>query len=163
MEAGVAQIKLLSFIYKESAFDTEAISPAYAMGLMQLLEKTARALHPKSPPPNLLNPQENVQLGAEYISLLSNRFHDQLPLIAASYNAGPKSVISWLERGQKNKERKLDRFVELIPFKEARNYVKRLIALHCSYALLYDQLSINRCAASLPLTLNMNVAPGVSF
>jgi soluble lytic murein transglycosylase-like protein len=101
MEAGVAQIKLLSFIYKESAFDTEAISPAYAMGLMQLLEKTARALHPKAPPPNLLNPQENVQLGAEYISLLSNRFHDQLPLIAASYNAGPTSVISWIERGQK--------------------------------------------------------------
>ena len=163
MESGIAQVKLLSFIYKESAFDDKAISPAYAMGLMQLLEKTARALHPKAPPPHLLDPQENVQLGAEYLALLSNRFHDQLPLVAAAYNAGPKSVVKWIERGQRNDERKLDRFVEMIPFREARNYIKRLVSLHCTYALLYDQLSINRCAGSLPLTLNMNVAPGVSF
>ena len=133
------------------------------MGLMQILEKTARALHPKAPPPNLLDPRENVQLGAEYLALLSNRFQDQLPLVAAAYNAGPRNVISWLERSREIDERKLDRFVELIPFKEARNYVKRLIALYCTYALLYDQLSINRCAASLPLTLNMNVEPGISF
>ena len=163
MEASVAQVKLLSFIYKESAFDASAVSPAYAMGLMQLLEKTARALHPKAPSPNLMDPRENVQLGAEYLALLSNRFHDQLPLVAAAYNAGPNNVISWLERSIQTNERKLDRFVELIPFKEARNYVKRLIGLYCTYALLYDQLSINRCAASLPLTLNMNVEPGVSF
>ena len=161
--AGVSQVKLLSFIYKESAFDPQAISHAYAMGLMQLLEKTARALHPDEPPADLLNPGVNVQLGAEYLSLLSARFHDQLPIVAAGYNAGPSHLVGWLDRHRARGQRKLDRFIEEIPFKEARNYAKRLVALYCAYALLYDQLSINQCAASLPLTLNMSVGPGVAF
>ena len=157
--SGVEQTTIWSFIYKESAFYPRAISPAYAMGLMQLLEKTAQALHPEKPSPNLLNPAINVQLGAEYLAALSRRFHDQLPLIAAAYNAGPQHVVSWTRNG----DRKLDLFVERIPFKEAREYVKRLVMLRCIYSLLYGQRSINQCAAELPLTLNLMVADGVNF
>ncbi len=150
---------ILSFIYKESAFAPRAISPAYAMGLMQLLEKTAIALHPDQDPPNLLDPKQNINLGTEYIAALSARYHDQVPLVAAAYNAGPQNLNTWLNKGQ----RKLDLFVEMIPFKEARGYVKKLSSIYCHYLFLYGQVSVNQCASQLPLTLNTQVKPGVDF
>ena len=150
---------ILSFIYKESAFAPRAISHAYAMGLMQLLEKTAQALHPEKAMPNLLNPEENINLGTEYLAALANRYHDQIPLVAAAYNAGPQNLNSWLKKSQ----RKLDLFVEMIPFKEARGYVKKLSAIYCVYLFLYGQTSINQCASQLPLILNTEVEPGVNF
>lgn len=163
-ETEVSQELLLSFIYKESAFAPRAISHAYAMGLMQLLEKTAKALHPDQAPPNLLQANQNIQLGAEYIAALSARYHDQIPLVAAAYNAGPQNLNRWLKRVANDRsERKLDLFVELIPFKEAREYVKRLTAIHCTYQYLYGQQSINTCANLLPLTLNVTIEPGVNF
>ena len=164
VETGIDQEVILSFIYKESAFSPRAISHAYAMGLMQLLQKTARALHPDLPPPDLLDPAQNIKLGSEYLAALSARYHDQLPLIAAGYNAGPQSLNRWLSQvAEHPQEKKLDLFVERIPFREAREYVKRLISIHCTYQYLYGQRSINTCASQLPLTLNVSVEPGVEF
>lgn len=158
-KTGLSREIILSFIYKESAFEPRAVSHAYAMGLMQLLEKTARALHPDQALPDLLNPEDNIRLGTEYISALASRFHDQLPLIAAAYNAGPSHVVEWAQKGI----RKLDQFVEHIPFREAREYVKRLVELRCTYALIYGQRSVNQCAGDLPLHLNLSVEDGVNF
>ena len=150
---------ILSFIYKESAFAPRAVSHAYAMGLMQLLEKTAQALHPEKTTQDLLNPQENINLGTEYLAALSARYHDQIPLVAAAYNAGPQNLNSWLSKSQ----RKLDLFVEMIPFKEARGYVKKLSSIHCIYLFLYGQTSVNQCASQLPLILNTEVKSGINF
>jgi soluble lytic murein transglycosylase-like protein len=158
-KTGITQEILLSFIYKESAFAPRAVSHAYAMGLMQLLEKTAKSLHPERSEPDLLDPQTNIQLGAEYLAALASRYHDQLPLMAAAYNAGPKNLNTWLIKA----DRKLDLFVERIPFREAREYVKKLTAIYCTYQFIYGQQSLNHCASQLPLTLNISVNPGVEF
>ena len=83
---------LYSFIRKESAFNPDAISHAHAVGLMQLLPKTARAIIRRTrrisstaqPPLNLFDPRENLELGAWYVAALKQRFRGQLPLVAAA-------------------------------------------------------------------------------
>ena len=162
---GVSPFIILSFIRKESAFQPRALSPAQAVGLMQLLDKTAQGVlelkdQPQlSQPIDLFDPSTNIQLGSRYLRALGMRYHDQLPLVAAGYNAGPKNLNEWMSRD----ERQLDVFVEKIPFKEAREYVKRLTQTECIYQLLYGQESLNRCAGRLPMRLNLKVDPGVNF
>ena len=60
---------------------------------MQPLQKTADALRPQQPPVDLLHPSANIKL---VITLALRSYHDQLPLTAAGYNAGPKSLNKWL-------------------------------------------------------------------
>jgi hypothetical protein len=160
---------LWSFIRKESAFQPQVSSKAHALGLMQLLHKTAVSLTKTSNSPfndqnfDLFKVHDNIQLGSFYLHQLAQRYHNQLPLIAAAYNAGPKSLNQWIEYAQKHKYHRLDYFVELIPFKEARNYVKRLQASACIYALLYEDQSLNHCAQNLPWHLNFKIVEGVTF
>jgi soluble lytic murein transglycosylase-like protein len=176
---GVAESTILSFIRKESAFQPRAQSHAHAQGLMQLLDKTAFSIatwEGAEPIPDLdpeeldlLNPKVNIQLGARYLRALSERYHGQLPLIAAGYNAGPAHLNSWLKQSSTWSARTakgrapLDLFVERVPFKEARLYVKRLMKTKCLYELLYGDLSINQCASTLPLTLDTSIRGGVNF
>ena len=178
---GLAETTLLSFIRKESAFQPSAESPAHARGLMQLLEKTALSIATLEGAPaieglsveeiNLLDPRVNILLGARYLQALSQRYHGQLPLIAAGYNAGPSNLNTWLKKSEGwSKQRSsgptrvpLDLFVERVPFKEARGYIKRLAKTKCLYELLYGEQSLNECARALPLELDVSVSPGVAF
>lgn len=180
---GVSKGTLLSFIRKESAFQPRAQSHAHALGLMQLLEKTAFSIAtwegadpiPELDPEelNLYNPELNIHLGARYLRALGERYHGQLPLIAAGYNAGPGNLNTWLKqsaswsgssrRRSRAKTVALDLFVERVPFKEARLYIKRLIKTKCLYEMLYGDLSLNQCASTLPLTLDSSVKKGVNF
>jgi len=113
-------------------------SSADARGLMQLIPPTARsiALELKLPPADdaeLYSPEWNIRLGTWYLRALTTRLHHPT-LVAAAYNGGPSSVARWAkERG----ELPLDQWVEEIPFKETRGYVKQVTTDLFIYRQLY--------------------------
>lgn len=114
---------------RESAFRPEVASSADARGLMQVIPKTARAIaerlsEPAPAPGDLFSPERSIRYGSWYLGALRKRFGHPA-LVAAAYNAGPSAVVKWVrEKGSLP----LDLFVEEIPFKETRGYVKQVVA-----------------------------------
>ena len=100
-----------SVIETESAFDASAVSPAGATGLMQLMPAVAENLGVE----NLLDPRENIMGGAQLLRELHDRYHGNLPLVLASYNAGVTAVSRFGRR--------------IPPFPETQAYVKRVTRL----------------------------------
>jgi soluble lytic murein transglycosylase-like protein len=100
-----------SVIETESAFDASAVSPAGATGLMQLMPAVAENLGVE----NLLDPRENIMGGAQLLRELHDRYHGNLPLVLASYNAGVTAVARFGRR--------------IPPFPETQAYVKRVTKL----------------------------------
>jgi soluble lytic murein transglycosylase len=146
---------------RESAFRPEVSSPADARGLMQIIPPTARAIAKElgdaAPPPDALYaPEVNIRYGAWYLGKLQERF-EHPALVAAAYNAGPPAVLGWLQGGQ---QLPLDLFVELIPYKETRGYVKQVMADYHLYQALYEEPAKVR---RLPIVLPAPRADGVSF
>jgi len=99
-------------IQTESAFDPLAVSRVGAAGLMQLMPAAAADHNVKDP----FNPDENLRGGAEHLRGMVDRF-ESLPLALAAYNAGATTV---------------ERYQGIPPYKETRNYVKRVLAIFCS-------------------------------
>jgi soluble lytic murein transglycosylase len=121
---------------EESAFAPKTESFANAIGLTQMLVKTAKA-HADGQPVSreiLLDPAKNVELGAKFLGFLYKRFGGAPPLTIAGYNAGEGAVDRWLgERGDLD----MDEFMETIPYDETRNYTKRVLASYFAYSWLY--------------------------
>lgn len=127
---------LLALSRQESAFDHRAISRAGARGLMQMMLPTARATarnHGLARPSNdaLLDPRRNIELGSLHVAELASEFSDNRILIAASYNAGKHRTYAWL---RDYKVRDAATFIEIIPFRETREYVKGVLAFAVVYA-----------------------------
>lgn len=80
-----------AIIRVESNFDTKAVSKAGAIGLMQLMPKTAEEMRVKDP----FNPKENIEGGVRYLKYLLNRFKDDLTLSIAAYHAGAGAVTKY--------------------------------------------------------------------
>ncbi len=123
----------------ESLYKPDVVSPVGAKGLMQLMPFTANNLRKLAgestvEPNDLLNPEININLGAQYLARLGQKFKGQLPLVAAAYNAGPHRVEGWLVNFG---HLETDEFVEHIPFLETRNYVKKVVRNHTFYRRLY--------------------------
>jgi soluble lytic murein transglycosylase len=158
----LARSEVWAFMLKESAYRPAVVSEAHAVGLMQLLPRTAQALVlPGEPPaPSLFDPSTNIELAARYLDLLGARFDGQLPLVAAAYNAGPESVVSWF-RGRPRE--RLDLFVENIPFRETRDYVKRVVEFAVTYRVVHEGESLSTAVRRLSPTLDLTVRPGVRF
>ncbi len=126
---------LLAIARQESHFDPAAASSAGAVGLMQVMPGTGKAVAERYAMPwseRLLqrDPQYNARIGAGYLAMLAERYDGRIELMAAAYNAGPMRVSSWIV--QNGDPRELDRdaivdWVELIPYRETRNYVQRVI------------------------------------
>lgn len=111
---------------RESSFMTDARSPAGAKGLMQLMPNTAKSLRKGKINRNyLLNAGNNIELGTRYLKKLLDKNSGNQVLATASYNAGPHRVKSWLKN---LKAIPADIWIETIPFKETRNYVKSVLA-----------------------------------
>ena len=100
-----------SVIETESAFNASAVSPAGATGLMQLMPAVAENLGVE----NLLDPRENIMGGAQLLRELHDRYHGNVPLMLASYNAGVTAVARFGRR--------------IPPFPETQAYVKRVTKL----------------------------------
>ena len=158
--AGIAKTLLYAIMRHESAFLPTAASKAGALGLVQLLPTSARAvaeLHKIGYPGAgaLYRPAYNLQIGALYLAQLLSLFRNNQAAAAAAYNAGPYAVGPWVKKlaGQPT-----DVFVESIPYPATRAYVMQVTASAQTYAWLYpewgeiqrDQLAR---APSLPTTL----------
>jgi soluble lytic murein transglycosylase len=122
---------------QESNFDPDAVSPAHAVGLMQLLPETARAVAGSISAPyderRLRVPDVNIALGVRYLHDLRGRFDDRLTLAIAAYNAGEDAIARWITRAP---GMDLDVFVERIPFAETRSYVARVMGNFARYEYL---------------------------
>jgi soluble lytic murein transglycosylase len=122
---------------RESRFDARARSGADARGLLQLrpatAERTATLLGlPPEAWTRLEDPRVNLGLGLQYLALLASRFGDPAVALAA-YNAGPGAAAAW---ARARAGQPLDAWVESIPFRETREYVKIVSAEWDLYRLL---------------------------
>jgi soluble lytic murein transglycosylase len=126
----------LAIMREESAFSPRIESFANAIGLTQMLVRTAKRFANGATVTRevLLDPARNVELGARFLGFLWKRFDGAAPLAIASYNAGEAAVDRWLtERG----DVAMDEFMETIPYDETRNYTKRVLASYFTYSWLY--------------------------
>lgn len=120
---------------QESAFRPTVVSPAAAVGLMQIIPPTAKKIAQSLNIPfeaDLMRaPAVNISFGAYYLHYLMDIFQGRPELVAASYNAGPQAVSRWLRAGS---DLPLDIFVARIPYSETRNYVYRVMNNYARYA-----------------------------
>ncbi len=134
---GSAATLAYAVMRQESSFDPEALSPAHAVGLMQLLPETARATASTLQLPfdeaRLPVPDVNATLGVRYLRDLLGRFDERTALAVAAYNAGEDPIRRWLGRMA---GMDLDVFVEAIPFVETRLYVAKVMGNFARYTYL---------------------------
>ena len=114
----------------ESLFMPDVRSRAGAIGLMQLMPATGRAVAreirlPYSGLQTLTDPASNIRLGTSYLGQMAERYGGNAVLATAAYNAGPHRVDSWLPDSGSIDARV---WIENIPFNETRKYVKRVLS-----------------------------------
>lgn len=119
-----------SVIKQESLFNSNEISHASAYGLMQVLVPTAKMFDKSMTEKKLLNPEENIKIGVQYLSYLMKKFDNNLNEVIAAYNAGPGNVNKWLIRYGEIE-------IEKIPFSETKTYVKKVLNNYYKYKRLY--------------------------
>ena len=137
-EFGVDPLLLAALVRQESVFDPDALSPAGARGLAQLLAGTAaqlaRGLDLAFAPGWLTVPDLNLHLGAAHLAELLRRFGGRVEVALAAYNAGSRPVNRWLARPGATEP---DQFIELIPFPETRGYVRSVLRNRELYRVMY--------------------------
>ena len=129
-----SQELLLAIIRQESEFDARANSHVGAQGIMQIMPGTAKlvARNLKTTYSKSLlksDPSYNIKLGTYYFNSLLEDYDGVFPFAIGAYNAGPNRIKSWVKRyGDPNRgEINFIDWIELIRFKETRNYVQRVI------------------------------------
>ncbi|MEM1402481.1 MAG: transglycosylase SLT domain-containing protein [Pseudomonadota bacterium] len=125
--------EIMAIARRESAFFPAARSPVGARGLMQLMPATGRAVAKSQGRSitisRLYDVEENIDLGSAYYRQLLDRFDGNRAVALAAYNAGPNRVKHWL-----GNELPLDAWIETIPYRETRDYVKAVLA----YSVVFD-------------------------
>jgi len=141
----------LAVIRQESAFQENAVSASNARGLMQLMPATAKEvagelkikLHNMQ---QLNSPSVNIKLGVYYLNTIKNELLQHPVLAIAAYNAGKSRVKAWLN---KRKVLPVDIWIETVPFKETRNYLRNILA----YSVVYEKrlgLPVRRIKERMP-------------
>lgn len=138
---------------RESAFMVDAVSPVGARGLMQLMPGTVNYLtNTRVGYSTLIQPEENLKYGMQYLRYLGEKLNHNPVLVSASYNAGWQRVIDWLPQ---HSAQPLDVWIENIPYRETRHYVKAVMTYRHIYAVqlgqeshLFDTLSRMTLSAS---------------
>lgn len=136
--SGIDPLVLLAVIRQESRFQADVLSSAGAVGLMQLMPRTAAevARREKMPKPGrkeLLRPSVNVRLGASYLSHLVKGYGGDYFRAVAAYNAGEAAVDRWWKRSNGDPAA----FLEGINFKETRFYLRRVFLNLLQYYRIY--------------------------
>ena len=140
---------ILSIIRQESEFDLSANSHAGAKGLMQLMPYTAKLVSKQAKLPYIksrltTDPEYNINLGSYYIAGLILQYDGAYPFATAAYNAGPNRVKYW-KKINKNPQKKQINYVdwvELIKFRETRNYVQRVLENYNVYRYILEKKPI---------------------
>ena len=140
---------ILSIIRQESEFDMTANSHAGAKGLMQLMPYTAKLVSKQAKLPYsksrlTSDPEYNINLGSHYIAGLLLDYEGAYPFAIAAYNAGPKRVKYWKKINKDPQKKQIDYvdWIELIKFKETRNYVQRVLENYNVYRYILEQKEI---------------------
>ena len=125
---------ILAITRQESEFDSKANSYVGAKGMMQLMTYTAKLVAKQMGVPYrksklTSDPEYNIRLGTYYFNSLLNEYGETYPFAIAAYNAGPKRVKYWRKINGDPKKGNIDfvNWIELIKFKETRNYVQRVL------------------------------------
>ncbi len=129
-----SQDLILAIIRQESEFDTSANSYVGAKGMMQLMTYTAKIVAKQAKlgynkKKLTTDPNYNIKLGSYYIAGLLEQYEGSYPFSVAAYNAGPKRVSYWKKINGDPQKGKIDYidWIELIKFRETRNYVQRVL------------------------------------
>ena len=126
---------VLAMIRQESRFDRQARSSAGALGLMQLMPRTAQSVARSMGLNNsrerlTSNAAHNIALGSRYLDDLIERYDGSYLLAVAAYNGGPRNVALWMAaNGDPRRDPDVDiiDWIEMIPIPETRNYVQRVL------------------------------------
>ena len=125
---------VLAIIRQESEFDRRANSWAGARGMMQLMKFTAKIVAKQAKLPYNISrltkdPEYNIKLGSYYFNSLMENYNGVYPFAIAAYNAGPNRVKTWRRVNGDPSKGQLSyvNWIELIRFKETRNYVQRVL------------------------------------
>ena len=139
---------ILAIIRQESEFDEKATSYVGARGLMQLMTYTAKHVAKQAKIPysknKLKDTDYNIKLGSYYLASLLEEYEGSYPFALAAYNAGPKRVKYWKKINGNPQKGKIDyvNWIELIKFKETRNYVQRVLENVNVYRYIVSQKPI---------------------
>lgn len=133
---GIQPAWVMGVMRRESAFDATVESSAKALGLMQLIPPTAKAVGSKlglsiKGRDDILPPATNIQLGSAYLGEMLGKFSGNYAQATAAYNAGPGRPPQWAP----NKLINADQWIESIPFTETREYVQAVMG----YTTIYDE------------------------
>ena len=131
--SAVPESLLYAIMRTESNYLPSALSPVGAVGLMQIMPATAESIS-KGDSARLTTPELNIRLGARHLKDLLAMYDRNIPLAAAAYNAGAGNVKRW-QKGLGTLPQ--DEFIESIPFRETREYVKKVVSAMELYQRLY--------------------------
>ncbi len=136
-QQGLDPAIIFGVIRQESMLDKQALSPAGARGLMQLMPATSRQIAREMnevglSEASLFNSDVNIRHGSYFFKKLLNQFNGHFALAIAAYNAGPYRVMKWLPI---DRTMSADIWIETVPYKETRKYIESVFA----YAIIYQQ------------------------
>jgi len=153
---------VLGLIRAESAMATDAVSPADARGLMQVLPGTASQLarshgYAYRGSDQLMQARDNVVFGTAFLRDLMRKFSGNEMLVTGAYNAGPNAVKRWLD-SLPGEDAAI--WIELLPYHETRDYIPKVLA----FATIYDwrlQKPVQRISSRLraPDSASVNARP----
>ena len=137
---GVDPFLVWAVVRQESRYDAYAVSPAGALGLMQVTPRTASAVTNRTASPNtqvvqeLLDPKKNLSVGIKVLAENLRQFKGNVVPAIAAYNADINKVRQWIIRNGRMKQ---DEFIENIPYSETRLYVKKVLTNLAAYSKIY--------------------------
>jgi len=149
---GVDELLVYSIMREESRFRKDVVSPADAVGLMQLIPRTARTVARQIGISGftvemLTIPRINIEMGIYYFKQVLDEFNGDVELALASYNAGPHRAADWKVRFYGLDK---DEFIEEVPFRETRNYIRRILRSYGAYKAIYGPASAEASPSRAP-------------
>lgn len=131
-----------ALIREESRFNFMGKSGVGASGLMQIMPATGKWIAKRIgqmyfKPTQLYNPTVNINFGTYYLCELLEKYNNDIIKALAAYNGGGGNVDKWIKN---LKVQDIDYFVEVIPFSETKNYVKKVLKSFYLYSLMYKSI-----------------------